>query len=66
MELGEIVNNNMNQNEIERAALLAGKLEELGIYETHGKKQNLGEITWRGWQKDLRKYLDEKCDRKVI
>ena len=66
LELGEIVNNYMYKNNIMRVALSKGKLEALGIYETHGKKLNLGEISWRGWQKDLRKYLDEKCDRKVI
>ena len=37
------------------------KLGVLEIYETHGKKLNLGEITW--WQKGLRKYLEEKCNR---
>merc|ERR1712081_60000 len=24
------------------------------------------DIEWRGWQKDLRQYLDKPCDRKVI
>ena len=38
LELGEIVNNYMNKNEIERAALSKDKVEALGIYETHGKK----------------------------
>ena len=66
LELGTIINNYMNKNEIVRAALSTDKLEALEIYETHGKKLNLGEISWRGWQKGLRKYLDEKCDRKVI
>ena len=46
LKLGEIVNNYMKKNEIERAALSAGKLEALEIYQTHGKKLNLGEITW--------------------
>ena len=55
----------MNKNSIVRAALSKDELEALGIYENHEKK-NPGEITWRGWQKDLRKYLDDKCDRKVI
>ena len=24
------------------------------------------DIEWRGWQRDLRQYLDKSCDRKVI
>ena len=24
------------------------------------------DIEWRGWQMDLRQYLDKPCDRKVI
>ena len=27
---------------------------------------DMKEIIWRGWQKDLRQYLDKQCDRKVI
>ena len=52
----------MNENGIVEAALTRVQVEALEIYETHGKNLNLWEIEWRGWQKDLRKYLDEKCD----
>ena len=24
------------------------------------------DIEWRGWQRDLRQYLEKTCDRKVI
>merc|ERR1711954_309938 len=27
---------------------------------------DMKDIEWRGWQKDLRQYLDKPCDRKVI
>ena len=27
---------------------------------------DMEEINWRGWQKDLREYLDKPCNRKII
>ena len=27
---------------------------------------NIENIEWRGWQRDLRQYLDKPCNRKVI
>ena len=60
LEHGKNIYEIINENEIEHAALSKDVLVALRIYDTHGKKLNLGEITWRGWQKDLRKYLDEK------
>merc|ERR1712112_377639 len=35
-------------------------------YELHGKNMDRKDIEWRGWQMDLRQYLDKPCDRKVI
>ena len=30
------------------------------------KNMDMKEIEWRGWQRDLRHYLDKPCDRKII
>ena len=43
--LVRIINKYMNKNEIERVVISKDELEALGIYETHGKKINLGGIT---------------------
>ena len=42
------------------------KKDALKAYELYGKNMDMKEIIWRGWQKDLREYLDKKCDRKII
>merc|ERR1711954_211687 len=41
-------------------------MEALKTYELHGKNMDMKDIEWRGWQMDLRKYLDKPCDRRVI
>jgi len=38
----------------------------LKTYELHEKNMDMKDIEWRGWQIDLRQYLDKPCDRKVI
>merc|ERR1711954_342530 len=38
----------------------------LKTYKLYGKNMDMKDIEWRGWQKDLRQYLDKPCDRKVI
>ena len=48
-ELGRIMDKYMNKNNIVQAALTRVQVEAFEIDETHGKKLNLGEITWRGW-----------------
>ena len=41
--------------------------DALKAYEHYGKNMNMEEIDWRGWQKDLRQYLNYvPCGRKVI
>ena len=40
--------------------------EALKTYKLHGKNMDMEDIEWRGWQRDLRQYLDKPCDRKVI
>ena len=41
-------------------------MEALKTYKLHGKNVDIVDIEWRGWQRDLREYLDKPCDRKVI
>ena len=61
-KLKKIVNKyNFNVNGLER-----GMKDALDIYELHGKNMDMKDIEWRGWQSDLRQYLDKPCDRKVI
>merc|ERR1711954_502154 len=40
--------------------------EALDTYKLYGKNMVMKDIEWRGWQKDLRQYLDKPCDRKII
>ena len=40
--------------------------EALKTYKLHGKNMDIADIEWRGWQSNLRQYLDKPCDRKVI
>ena len=42
------------------------KKEALHTYELYGKNMDTKKIIKRGWQWDLRQYLDKQCDRKVI
>ena len=38
----------------------------LKTYKLYGKNMDMKDIEWRGWQWDLRQYLDKPCDKKVI
>ena len=40
--------------------------DALKAYELNGKNMYMKEIIWREGQKDLREYLDNPCDRKII
>merc|ERR1711954_244770 len=40
--------------------------EAMKTYKLHGKNMDMKDIEWRGWQMDLRQYLDKPCGRKVI
>ena len=66
LELGTIINDFLEKNEMESAALSMDELEALEIYENHGKKKNLEKTTWRGWQIELLRYLDQPSQRQVI
>ena len=66
LELGTIINNFMEKSELEKDALSMDELEALEIYENHGVKQNIEKTTWRGWQNELLRYLDQPSQRQVI
>merc|ERR1711954_170303 len=40
--------------------------DAVDTYKLYGKIMDMKDIEWRGWQRDLREYLDKPCDRKVI
>ena len=42
------------------------KKEALQTYELYGKNMDMKQIICRGWQKDLKEYFDNPCDRKII
>ena len=47
-------------------ALPENMKEALKTYELYGKNMDMEDIKWRGWQKELREYLDKPCNRKII
>ena len=38
----------------------------LKTYKLYGKNMDMKDIEWRGWQRDLRQYLDKPFDRRVM
>ena len=66
MELGRNLNKIMNESGYNENGLDNDMKEALKTYELHGKNMDMKDIEWRGWQMDLRQYLDKPCDRKVI
>ena len=41
--------------------------EALKTYELHGKKMDMEEINWKGWQNDLRLYMNYvQCTSEII
>merc|ERR1712082_18419 len=66
MELGRNLNKLMNEGGYNENGLDNDMMVALKTYELHGKNMDMKDIEWRGWQKDLRQYLDKPCDRKVI
>merc|ERR1711954_566531 len=66
MELGRYVKlvvykHGYNENGLDNDMMVA-----LKSYKLYGKNMDIQDIEWRGWQRDLRDYLDKQCDRKVI
>ena len=56
----------MNKHNFNVNGLVKNMKDALDIYELHGKNMDMDNIEWRGWQRDLRQYLDKPCERKVI
>merc|ERR1711954_232416 len=66
MELGRNLNKIMNESGYNENRLNNDMMDALKTYELHGKNMDMKDLEWRGWQMDLRQYLDKPCDRKVL
>ena len=66
MELGRKVKVIVNKHNFNVNGLEKDMKDALDTYQLHGKNMDIKDIEWRGWQRDLRQYLDKPCDRKVI
>ena len=67
IELGFKARNIMNENNNLKMEAMSKEIQEaIELYDKHGRNMKMKEIIWRGWQQELRKHLDEKCDRRVI
>ena len=66
IELGRNLKIIINKRGFNIHALPHDMKEALKTYRLYGKNMDMEEIDWRGWQKDLRQYLDKACNRKII
>merc|ERR1711954_26586 len=66
IELGRKLNKIMDKHGYNENGLDNDMMVALKTYELRGKNMDMKDIEWRGWQMDLRQYLDKPCDRKVI
>ena len=66
IELGRNINKIINEEGFNINALSGDKKEALKTYQLYGKNMDMEDIKWRGWQKELREYLDKPCNRKII
>ena len=67
IELGCKAKNIMFENSNLRIAAMSKEIQEaIELYDRYGQNTNNKQITWRGWQQELRSYLDDKCDRKIF
>ena len=66
MELGRKVKVIVNKHNFNVNGLEKDMKDALDTYQLHGKNMDIKDIEWRGWQRDLRQYLDKPCDRRVI
>ena len=68
IELGQKLNKIVNKHGFNENIFECenDKKVALKTYKLYGKNMDMKDIEWRGWQKDLRQYLDKPCDRKVI
>ena len=66
IELGRNLKIIINEKNVNTHALPQNMKDALHTYELYGKKMDMQEINWRGWQMELRQYLDKPSNRKVI
>ena len=66
IELGRNLKIIINEENVNTHALPQNMKDALHTYELYGKKMDMQEINWRGWQMDIRQYLDKPCNRKII
>ena len=66
IELGRNLKIIINKRGFNIHAFPENMKEALKKYELYGKNMDLEEINWRGWQMDLRQYLDKPCNSKII
>ena len=66
IELGRNLQIIISKRGFNNNALPENMKDALKTYELYGKIMDMKEIIWRGWQNDLREYLDNPCDRKII
>ena len=66
IELGRNLNIIMNESGFNENGLRNDMKDALNTYKLYGKNMDMKDIEWRGWQMDLRQYLDKPCDRKII
>ena len=66
IELGRKLKIIITHRDFKINALESDMKEALKTYELYGKNMDMEEINLRGWQKDLREYLDKPCNREII
>ena len=66
IEIGRNLKLIINKHGFNTHALPENMKEALKTYELYGKNMDMEDIKWRGWQKELREYLDKPCNRKII
>ena len=66
IELGRNLKIILNKRRFNIHALPNNMKDALKTYELYGKNMEMEEINWRGWQMNLRQYLDKPCNTKII
>ena len=66
IELGRNLKTIVDKHQFNENIFEGDMKDALQTYKLHGKNMDIEDIEWRGWQRDLRQYLDKPCDRKVI
>ena len=58
IEMGQMVRQIVDEDGYNEKLLAKEGEEALDTYQLYGKNMDMKEIEWRGWQMDLRQYLD--------